>query len=249
MKMVKQSMPKPAAPAQASGTMAGAGPQASAGEPSVPAGAPGTPGEENAPAGTAAAAGAAGREKTKVRLAEHDWVNAQGDVVEDMEEATGIKYRSLGDEKAFVYQIPGAKAGDVLTMFAVFGARTKATNSALAAREKRKRDNEFKATDLEHVEALFGEIKEGQWGAPSESKPKGPKYDLDVLAAVIADSITAAGGAPDLAKIREKCGDSPAYVRGAIAFTDENGVRTIEREYNKRKGVSVAPKSALSLAV
>lgn len=208
------------------------------------------PATDENPAPAPASEPAAPAATNKPRIAEHDWIDANGDVVESIEEATGIKYRQLATDESMTWQIPGAVPGSIQTMMAAFGARTKATNSTLAAREKRKRDNTFTTSDVAHMKEIFAQIQVGQWGAPSEGGVKrGPKYDLDVLTAVICAMIEAEGGSPDPLKIRAKCGDSPAYVRGAIAMTDENGVRVIEREYNKRKGIVAAPKKAMSLLV
>lgn len=194
---------------------------------SVPVTAPTTP--------PAAAAG----DSKKPSVAEHDWINAAGDVVDDLELATGIKYRDKSTGEYFTYQIPLAEPGKVQTMFAVWGARTKAINTGSAARQKRKSDADFNASDVAHMTATFAGIVDGTWEAAGERK-RGPAYDLDVLADAIVFVLTNAGATPNHDKIRAKLGDDVSYRSGAMKMPE------VLQEYNARKG-SVKSISSLNV--
>ncbi len=211
-------------------------------KPSTPATAPaGTAKPAETPAATPAAPATPAKPKRPAR-AEHDWINATGDVVDDLELATGIKYRDLSvgenaPNASFSYQIPNATVGEVKTMFAVWGARTKAINTASAARQKRKADATFTLTDVEHMTAVFAEVKDGQWEAPSEggAKKRGPAWDLDLLCTVIVEALNAQGAKNvDATKIRAKLGDDVAYRNGATKQPQ------FMAEYWKRKGAPPA---------
>lgn len=172
----------------------------------------------NTPA--ADAAGAAAKPKRE-QIATHEFIDATGAVQESIESATGIKYTDKATGKSFVYQIPNAVAGSPLTMLAVFGAKTKATNSASAARQARDRDSTFTQDDIEYVTAVFADIQPGQWEKPGEGSKREPKYDLNVLTQVICDIIaTATGKQQDPAKLREKLETDLKYRRGALARQD-----------------------------
>jgi hypothetical protein len=155
------------------------------------------------------------------QVAVHEFIDAAGAVQENIELATGIKYTDKATGKVFTYQIPDAVAGSPVTMLAVFGAKTKATNSASAARQARLRDSAFTQDDIDYVNGVFADIQPGQWEKPGEGSKREPKYDLDILTGVICDVIKAATGKEqDPAKLREKLETDLKYRRGAVARRD-----------------------------
>ena len=99
-------------------------------------------------------------ETTKRKVAEKTFIDATG-AKADIEKATGLSYKSLADGKEGVYQIPGAVAGSVATMLALFGASTLATNSASANRQAGEDGTE---SDTDAVMARFEAIVDGDWG-------------------------------------------------------------------------------------
>jgi hypothetical protein len=176
----------------------------------------------------------------RAQIATHEFIDATGAVQETIELATGIKYTDKATGESFVYQIPDAVAGSPLTMLAVFGAKTKATNSASAARQARDRDATFSQTDVEYVNAVFADIVTGQWEKPSEGSKREPKYDLDILTGVICDVIKAATGKEqDPAKLREKLETDLKYRRGAVARQD------VQDAYRKAAGREDKPADTL----
>lgn len=190
---------------------------------------------EQAPAAEPQAAGASGgnggaTKPKREAKAEHEYLDADGAVQENIEQATGIRYTDKATGEVFDWQVPGVTAGSVAAMFAVFGAKTRAINACSAARQMRKRDNTFTSSDVAYAREVFGECKDGQWTAPSEGTARGPKYDLDILSEVIVDALEAAGKTPDRATIKAKLESDMAYRRGAMQ------VREIADAYNAKVG-------------
>jgi len=185
------------------------------------------------PAADAGATPAAAAKREQI--AEHAYLDANGAVQENIEHAAGIRYVDKATGKSFDYLIPGAVAGSVATMLAIFGAKTKATNAASAARQARKRDAQFTTDDVDYIAEIFGEIKDGQWEKPSDGTKREPKYDLDVLTQVIVDVLAKAGKSQDPLKMRERLESDLAFRRGALSRSD------IRDEYNSRVGKTEKP--------
>lgn len=174
------------------------------------------------------------------QVATHEFIDAAGAVQESIEHATGIRYTDKATGQSFTYQIPDAVAGSPLTMLAVFGAKTKATNSASAARQARDRDATFTQTDVEYVNSVFADIAPGQWEKPSEGSKREPKYDLDILTSVICEVIkNATGKEQDPLKLREKLETDLKYRRGAVARQD------VQDAYRKAAGREDKPADTL----
>lgn len=157
----------------------------------------------------------------KEQLAIHEYLDASGAVVEAIEQACGIRYTDKASGGVFTFQVPNAAVGTVATMFAIFGAKTRATNAASAARQKRKNDKTFVTPDVDYIDSVFAETKDGQWDVAGEGN-RGPRYDLDVLAEVIHD-IMVAKGAPDVKDVtvfKARLESDLAYRKGAMAVTE-----------------------------
>lgn len=116
------------------------------------------------------------------RKATHDLLDAKGEVVDKMTDATGIRYTDRATDESVDYQT-GGKAGEPLTMLAVFGAKTKATNTASGARQARTAGS-GDDSDVAAIESFFGNLKPGQWELPS-TRAGGPRYNPELLAAAI----------------------------------------------------------------
>jgi hypothetical protein len=145
---------------------------------------------------------------------DHTYLGPKGETVESIEDATGISYKDLATGEVFTYQIPGAQAGSVQTMFALFGAKTRATNAASAARQARERDASFLRSDVEHITATFGETQDGQWAVAGEGT-RAPTYDHEILADVICELLAQAGKTQDRGKVLDKLNNDVKYKRGA----------------------------------
>ncbi len=168
----------------------------------------------NDTAGTAAPAPAAKAKRES--KGDHAYLNSAGAVVESIEEATGISYKDVATGDTFTYQIPGAEAGKVVTMFAIFGAKTRATNAASAARQKRDRDASYLQSDVDYVTETFGETTDGTWAIAGEGA-RAPSYDDELLADVIVELIEASGKTQDRNKVVDKLKNDKKYRAGAIA--------------------------------
>ena len=82
-----------------------------------------------------------------------------------------------------MYQVPGATAGDVQTMLALFGATTLATNTASFNRNAAKAEDAF-ADDTDAVKARFEAITPAAWGT---KKGGGIGIDLEALFAAVTE--------------------------------------------------------------
>lgn len=159
--------------------------------------------------------GTAVEENVKRKVAEHGLINANGSPVENEEEATGISYKQLATGETFTYQT-GGEAGKALTMLAVFGAKTLATNEASQVRNNPK----GAGSDAEQMQAIkdrFAMIEaEGKW-VDRTREGVGAKVDKDKLAGAIIEVLTAQGKITDAdsgtmyAKVRQKLEDDPKY--------------------------------------
>lgn len=113
--------------------------------------------------------------KTGRKVAEHSYLDAAGNVVETEEEATGIRYHIVSTGETFDHQT-GGKAGEPITMKAVFGCKTLATNEASAFKQK----NGHYDGAVESIAERFNMIDSGQFVDRSR-EGVGAKIDLDKL--------------------------------------------------------------------
>lgn len=145
-------------------------------------------------------------DKKRVVRAKHGYVDANGDPVKKIEDAHGISYTDIATGKQFIY-LPGNDAA--MRMLSVFGMKTKATNEASANRQ----DDESDQDDVSAIEAAFAQIDTGVWREPGEGAAKrGPKYDKDLLAAVIVD-LLGAKATGDVMGYRERLDERSYYAK------------------------------------
>lgn len=166
---------------------------------------------------------------TTRKAADHSYIDTSGNKVERIEQAAGIKYvdlRTGGGE--FAYIVPDAAPGSVQTMLAIFGAKTLATNSASAARQARdKGADDAPANDVAGIAERFDELAEGQWAERAEGAPRGPKYDREVLADVLAQQKSAKG---DKAHYMQRLEQEKGLAAKVMRFS------AISQAYYKAKG-------------
>lgn len=184
--------------------------------------------------------GTAEAPKTGRKVAEHSYLDAAGNVVETEEEATGIRYHIVSTGDTFDHQT-GGKAGEPLTMKAVFGCKTLATNEASAFKQK----NGHYDGAVESIAERFAMIDAGQF-VDRTRDGVGAKIDLDALAeavcrVLVADKVTTQeqidqGGK---AKIREKLEDK-------ANVTKARKTEGVEAEYQRLVGKKVGSASDLA---
>lgn len=124
-------------------------------------------------------------EPTKRQVAKHSLLDSAGNTVEEMEQATGIRYQDIQSGNTFDYQLKANS--DALRMFAIFGARTLATNEASAARQKDATGGE----QLAAIQERFALIDSGTW--VDRTREGGPRIDQSVLADAVMEVMVQAG--------------------------------------------------------
>lgn len=126
------------------------------------------------------------------RLAQHSYVDAQGNATDSIETASGNQYKSKsGFTRTWI--LPDGKAKDML---AAFGARTLMINTTSGARQ---RDED----EQQALDDRWAQITAGQWRERGEGVARGPKYDKAILAQALHTVLTAA---------QQAKGDVPHYL-------------------------------------
>lgn len=158
-------------------------------------------------------------EVVKRQVAKHELLDASGAVVDNEEEATGIRYTLLGNGQSFDVQL-GMTPGERNTMLAIFGAKTLATNETSAARNNSK----GAATWDEQMDAVrerFALLESGKW-VDRTREGVGAKVDPDALAEAICRFLVEEGKKTQdevdqgyKATIRQKIEDDKSYGRKA----------------------------------
>jgi len=139
-------------------------------------------------------------------VAKHEFIDASGQVV-GISQGVGIKYTDKASGKEFSFPIPGAQPGTALTMLALFGAKTKATNET-----SRLRNGDAGVTDPdEQIAALhdvFTQIGNSVWREKAEGEAgTGSRADKPTLAAALIEALgTGAKGSVDdyVAKMQDE---------------------------------------------
>lgn len=114
-------------------------------------------------------------------VAKHELIAAPGGEHVTMETATGIRYTDRASGEVFEYMIPDAVAGTAITMLALFGAKTKATNEASRVRNG---ENGTTAEQMEAIDEVFANLNKGIWREKAEGGG-GSRTDKRVLAEVL----------------------------------------------------------------
>lgn len=173
------------------------------------------------------------------KQATHFWLDANGSPGTDkapvtIENATGYRYQSEAGW-TYDYQLPHHKTGSVITgsvitMLALFGAKTQAINTASQARQA---EEDQKAALVYRFET---ELVDGHWSDPREGG--GVRYDQEALIeAVIAAFPGKATKEAVVAKIEAQT--LPVYAKQALT----NG--KVVEAYNKIKGKDKATTDVL----
>lgn len=164
-------------------------------------------------------------EKRETR-AKHELIAVAGGEHVSIEQAKGIRYTDIESGQKFEYLIPKAEAGSALTMLAIFGAKTKATNETSRVRQT-KGQTGTSAEQLEALDEVFESISNGVWREKAEGGG-GSRTDRDLLATVLLEMLgTTAKG--DKAFYVKRLEDDVKYLR--LVLKSDAG-----DEYRKRAG-------------
>lgn len=145
------------------------------------------------------------REKAK---AEHSLIGVDGVVVDDIAAATGIRYIDLETREVVDAQVASFDPKGIL-LLALFGAKTKATNTASQCRQR----GESGAEQVASIRGDFATIAIGQW--PEREGGGGGRVNVDALAVAFVDlQVKARKVAKDqhdvvLPGVREKLAQKP----------------------------------------
>jgi hypothetical protein len=179
--------------------------------------------------------------KEKKPVADKWFIDAAG-IKADIEKATGLSYTSLATKTTFVHQLPGAVVGDPLTMLALFGATTLATNTASFNRGSAKAEDRY-PDDTDAVKARFEAISKDDWGTR-----KGGGVGIDVQ--ILFDAITEVmgeepgEGQPDVWKTKMA---TPEYGETRKILRNHEDIGEIyDRIIRERRAAALGPQKPLS---
>lgn len=157
------------------------------------------------------------------QVAEHKLLNANGELVDDITVATGIRYIDKASGDSFDWQIPDNKSR---LMLALFGAKTKATNVTSRVRQKNGKVGDSEK-ELEALDEVFGQLDKEIWREEAEGGG-GSRTNKELLGTVLLEMLgTTAKG--DLAFYVGRLVDDAKYLKAVLA--SDAG-----EEYRKRKG-------------
>lgn len=157
-------------------------------------------------------------ETVRKQVAKHELLDTAGAVVENEEEANGVRYTLLANNGVFEYQF--GKSAEADKLLALFGAKTLATNESSASRNSTKGEGS-PDEQIEAVRERFALLQTGKW-VDRTREGVGAKIDLDRLANAIANVQVAAGMYTEeqaktekVAKLRAKLEEDKAWGRKA----------------------------------
>jgi hypothetical protein len=134
---------------------------------------------------------------TKSKIAEHEYLGADGSVVDDEESAQGYRYTLLSIGDSFDWQVAAANT-DELRLLALFGAKTLATNEISQVRNNKKNISvkdtpEIAKEALEAVRKRFELIRDGQWVDRTREGGVGARVNRDSLTEALCQVLVAGG--------------------------------------------------------
>lgn len=167
---------------------------------------------------------------TRLRQADHYLIGPDGAEVEDEELASGIGWKHMGLDasEAFVYQLPGATVGTALTMWALFGAKTGATNEASQVRNNPKGAGS-PAEQLAAVKARFALVESGKWLERAPGDRAGARIDPDILADVYCTFAEGEDG-----RVRDRAAIADVLRNDKVKRAEVHSIPQVKVEYVKR---------------
>lgn len=170
------------------------------------------------------------------KVADHFLLDASGAVTKRMEDAVGIRYVSVDKPQApFTFMFDGATPGAPITMLALFGAKTKATNEASRVRNG---DGGGADEQLDAIEDVFEQLGKGVWREKAEGGG-GARIDWAIVADVLHGTL-GSKAAGDVAHYAERLGS--AAPKDGLTVEQEKYRKAvwsndaIKAEYRKRTG-------------
>lgn len=155
--------------------------------------------------------------KVRAKVAEHEFIDAAGEPVDDGESAQGYRYTLLASGDSFDWYWAQAN-DDEKRMLAIFGAKTLATNETSQARNNPKGSGSA-AEQMEALRERFTMLRSGQWVDRSREGSV-VKIDKDALAEAICQVLVAKGKATEAdiaggvkAQKRQLLEDDATYLR------------------------------------
>lgn len=143
------------------------------------------------------------------QVSKRTYVGADGAEVDKIEDATGACYTLLGDEgESFTEQF--GKAGEFVTMNAIFGFHTKAGNVANTVLNDKQNPGTM-ADAAAEIADWIEKAKAGVWA--ERTGGVGAKIDKDALAGAVVDAVEADGGTIAYDKVRERLESDEKYLR------------------------------------
>lgn len=162
------------------------------------------------------------------RKAKHELIAGPGGEHCSIDTAVGIRYTDLsGTTQPFEYIIPDAKAGSPLTMLALFGAKTKATNETSRVRNGKNGGVSNPIEEMEALDEVFESITNGVWRDKAEGGG-GSRTDKELLAEVVLEML-GTGAKGDKDHYVKRFTDDVAYMRKVLG-SDAGDI------YRKRAG-------------
>ena len=187
--------------------------------------------------------------KKRAQIADHDLISAPGVLVDDIQLARGIRYTDKASGKYFDWPInipqkaidKGLTAEDFtgteLMMFAIFGAKTKATNETSRVRQKNGKVGNAEQ-ELEALDEVFGSIKNNVWKEEAEGGG-GSRTDKELLATIVVELLGESKGdkAAWLARFNaEPDHDDPKKCTRGLPYMRQVLKTEAGEEYKKRSG-------------
>jgi len=144
--------------------------------------------------------------KKRKAIAERDWLNAEGEVISTgSPDVAAVRYTFLATGSSVEYELGKNETLD--RQFAAMGAVTKIGNVVNTFKD----DGEA-GDPIEAVKAWLQAAMNGEWREAGEGLARAPKYDKDILAAVIVQVLgDKAGG--DIASYRLRLDDKSYYAK------------------------------------
>lgn len=190
---------------------------------------------------TSTAAAPAANTSTRKSVSKRDLLDADGNITESWEEATGAQYELKGEGgKVFALQFGEPKLDS--TMFAIFGFWTKVGNVANSILND-KTDPGTPAQAAQEIDEFLASIGRGVW-RESTAKGAGGRVDKTILASVFYEYVQSKGAgdpAKDVAYYEQQFTDKPSLI------AQVRRIPAVQNEYVRRTGQAPNEEKLLAL--
>jgi hypothetical protein len=192
-----------------------------------------------------------GTKPDRRRVSDRSFINAKGEEVDHIHDATGARYTLVGLGKSFDVDCSDPALvgpGKPITMAAIFGIHTKVGNVANTTMNDKDDPGTVEDAAADIQDWLDG-LMQGTWRETATGTARGPKYDNAILAHVLHGQIMTAqresGGlapAGDAAHYEKRLGDDKGYRAKVLA---NPAIKTgYYAELAKRGATTTAPSVA-----